>query len=554
MSLLLGSTIRISIVLLVGLACVAVLRNRSSAMRHWILAVTMLSALAMPMLELVVPTWGIGFVGAPSQPIVARTMHGAQVTQGVRTSATSWIDAGSAAPSTRRAAVRVADFAGFVWLAGASASFFVLLAGIARLTWLASRGRRLSRGRWRQIAEEICRDYGVRDVLLLQSDHPSLLVTWGLTRPKILLPRGAHHWTTARIRIVLRHELAHIRRRDWLVQITGELVRCAWWFNPLVWIACARLRQESEQACDDEVLICGVEASAYATELLALARALRPAPARYSPALAIARSSGLERRIRAMLDARVTRNRGTRRVRFGTAAMLIAFGVGVAAAQTGQVSLSGTVFDSTGAPVSGATVLLTSVRTHAKYEVESNAAGRFEFVPLPSDDYVLEGRFPGFARLEERIALIGSSVRRDLTLPLGTVQETVNVKGARNTLQPTAQPAALTTGDRDAFQRELAGCTSQAAGGRVRPPRKIKHVSPVYPAHLQDLGIAGKVVLRGTVGTDGTFRDLQVVSSAYPDLDSAALDAVRQWQFDGVLLNCTPVEFGITVSVDFSLQ
>jgi TonB family protein len=230
--------------------------------------------------------------------------------------------------------------------------------------------------------------------------------------------------------------------------MAGELLRCAWWFNPLVWIACARLRQESEQACDDEVLIGGVEGPAYAAELLELARALKPAPALYSPAAAIARTSGLERRIRAMLNAGVTRNRGT------------------------------------------------------------------------------------------------------LTLPLGTLQETVSVRGGDGT-QSTRQPAALTSA-RDAFQRELAGCASEAAGGRVRPPRKIRNVAPVYPASLQDAGIAGRVVLRGTIGTDGTLHDIQVIRSAHPDLDNAAVEAVRQWEFDGVLLNCSPVEAGITVSIDFS--
>jgi TonB family protein len=251
-----------------------------------------------------------------------------------------------------------------------------------------------------------------------------------------------------------------------------------------------------------------------------------------------------------MLNAGVTRNRGTRSVRLGTAAMLLAFGVGVAAAQSGPVKLSGAVFDSTGSPVPGAAVLLTNVRTQAKFEVASNAAGLFEFVPLPPDNYVLEGRLAGFARIEEQVTLAGSNVRRNLTLPLGTLRETVSVRGGDGT-QSTRQPAALTSA-RDAFQRELAGCASEAAGGRVRPPRKIRNVAPVYPASLQDAGIAGRVVLRGTIGTDGTLHDLQVITSAHPDLDNAAVEAVRQWEFDGVLLNCSPVEAGITVSIDFS--
>ncbi len=106
---------------------------------------------------------------------------------------------------------------------------------------------------------------------------------------------------------MLRHELAHIRRGDWIVQIAGELLRTAYWFNPLLWIACARLRQESEQACDDEVLTSGVAGPDYATHLVELARLLKAEAAPRLPAPAIARSSSLERRVRAMLDARLTR-------------------------------------------------------------------------------------------------------------------------------------------------------------------------------------------------------------------------------------------------------
>ena len=67
-------------------------------------------------------------------------------------------------------------------------------------------------------------------------------------------------WTLDRVHVVLSHELAHIRRHDWLVQIGAETVRAVLWFNPLVWMVCARLRRESEQACDDEVLGTGVGA------------------------------------------------------------------------------------------------------------------------------------------------------------------------------------------------------------------------------------------------------------------------------------------------------
>ena len=121
---------------------------------------------------------------------------------------------------------------------------------------------------WRDVADDVARQYGLRTpVVLLQSDHPTLLVTWGLLRPKIILPAAAREWAADRMRVVLCHELAHIRRGDWAAQMTAELLRSIYWFNPLMWIASTRLRRESEQACDDEVLNLGIDGPEYAGHL-----------------------------------------------------------------------------------------------------------------------------------------------------------------------------------------------------------------------------------------------------------------------------------------------
>ena len=82
-------------------------------------------------------------------------------------------------------------------------------------------------------------------------------------------------WSDERARVVLSHELAHICRGDWIVQLSAELLRAFYSFNPLLWVACRRLRLESEHACNNEVMSRGVEHGAdYATHLIELARAL----------------------------------------------------------------------------------------------------------------------------------------------------------------------------------------------------------------------------------------------------------------------------------------
>jgi TonB family protein len=581
MSLLLESTVKVSLVIAAGLAVAALLRNRSAAARHWVLAAAMLCAMAMPALELIVPAWGISLPrsapAALSAPLPGSPLAtGAVASDGARLEFAETVAA--APPAKPRPGLsRLLTPA---WMLGAGLSLVILAVGLTRLTWLASRARPVQPGTWTRLADEIGRDLSLgRPVQLLQSDHPSLLVTWGLFTPKVILPRAAQSWTEDRAAIVLRHELAHIRRGDWIVQIAGELLRTAYWFNPLLWIACARLRQESEQACDDEVLSSGVEGPDYATHLVELARLLKAESAPRLPAPAIARSSSLERRIRAMLDARLTRTPATRLARFMTAAALFAFTVALAAAQTGPVTLSGSVLDQTGAPVPGAAVVLTNARTQAKFEVTTDESGRFEFVPLPADTYALATTLPGFKKAEDSVTLAGKSVRRDVTLSLGELQETISVRASqllRMENGTLVTPDGVTvvadvievhpkgvlsvsgnvrvSGELSGFQRDLQGCKPSSTGGRVRPPRKIKDVRPIYPPSLRESQTAGKVGLKATIAVDGTVRDVQVVKSMHPDLDNAAIEAVRQWLFDGTLLNCTPTEVTMNVSVDFGIQ
>jgi protein TonB len=90
-------------------------------------------------------------------------------------------------------------------------------------------------------------------------------------------------------------------------------------------------------------------------------------------------------------------------------------------------------------------------------------------------------------------------------------------------------------------------------GGVVRPPQKIHHVAPVYPAIAQAARVSGTVILEALIGADGTVHELAMLKSV-PLLDDSALKAVRQWRFTPTLLNGVPVPVIMTVSVTFTLN
>src|SRR6185312_6052888 len=82
----------------------------------------------------------------------------------------------------------------------------------------------------------------------------------GIRRPVMFLPAGiAERLSDSQLSAVMMHELSHLRRRDNLAAVLHMLVESLFWFHPLVWWMGARLIDERERACDEDVLALGSE-------------------------------------------------------------------------------------------------------------------------------------------------------------------------------------------------------------------------------------------------------------------------------------------------------
>ena len=90
-------------------------------------------------------------------------------------------------------------------------------------------------------------------------------------------------------------------------------------------------------------------------------------------------------------------------------------------------------------------------------------------------------------------------------------------------------------------------------GGTIKAPMKVRNVNPIYPADALADKVQGVVILEARIERDGTINRARVIRSI-PELDDAALDAVRQWEFQPTLLNGVPVPIIMTVTVNFTLQ
>ncbi|HYU42016.1 MAG TPA: TonB family protein [Vicinamibacteria bacterium] len=90
-------------------------------------------------------------------------------------------------------------------------------------------------------------------------------------------------------------------------------------------------------------------------------------------------------------------------------------------------------------------------------------------------------------------------------------------------------------------------------GGQIKEPKKLKHVNPAYPDIAKQARVQGVVILECTISPQGRVTDVKVLRGI-PLLDSAAIEAVKQWVYSPTLLNGVPVPVIMTVTVNFRLS
>jgi beta-lactamase regulating signal transducer with metallopeptidase domain len=251
--------------------------RKSAAARRlvWIGAFAML--LGLPLLALVAPSLAVIALPAPAYAPVTEPIAAPVVAADPGPRGFTWFD--------------LIPVAVAVWLAGLAKLGLQHLFALVRLE-LMRRGATP----WRMPTPVPVRGCD----LLISEDCPGP-ITWGVIRPVIMLPDEALDWSVAKLATVLRHELAHVRRRDGLAQALAVTACALYWPNPLVWKAAKALRREAELAADDTVLAAGVLPSDYAGQLLELASEWRER--RLTPTgLAMAAPPALSQRVQSILS------------------------------------------------------------------------------------------------------------------------------------------------------------------------------------------------------------------------------------------------------------
>ncbi len=276
---LLDSALKGAALLILAAMSVLLLRKASAATRHlvWLFAVGAL--LVLPALSALLPGWAVlprlnTVESAPSfnsdkllpSPLgrTAVVEVGLPVTSAARSVTVQEI--------TPTKSFHARDWLMLVWMAGITMLLMRLVAAQWFLGRAESRCTVVRDGRLAETKQDVLRQLNIRrPVQLLLDSRRTIPMAWGVFRPRVLLPAEAVDWDEMRLRAVLLHEMAHIKRGDAVVRWLAQLSCALHWFNPLVWFAAWRLHVEGERACDDLVLTNGVRASDYAKHLLHVA-------------------------------------------------------------------------------------------------------------------------------------------------------------------------------------------------------------------------------------------------------------------------------------------
>jgi HEAT repeat protein/beta-lactamase regulating signal transducer with metallopeptidase domain len=345
--IVLDAVAKASVILAVTAVVAASLRRASASARHLVWTLGLVSALAAPLLSVALPRWELPIVrvrgAVPAQPAATAPALTATATA----TAPALTRRGAASPSpaeapsaaasqeiTTAGGARIAMPASipwraillFTWIAGAVAILGRMCLGLAAVLWMSRRTPVVTDAPWLAQARSLASGLGLSRVRFLRTRTSTMPMAWGVFRSSVLMPADADTWPAHRLRVVLLHELAHVKRRDCLTHLVAQIACAAYWFNPLAWMAARRLRTERERACDDLVLASGTRGSDYADQLLDIARVMRAGrfPAVLAGAsLAMAQRSQLEGRLMAILDPSVPR-RGLTRARTLASAVVFA--------------------------------------------------------------------------------------------------------------------------------------------------------------------------------------------------------------------------------------
>jgi TonB family protein len=379
-----------------------------------------------------------------------------------------------------------------IWSAGVLVLGLHLFHGWLRVGRIRRRAMPLASDRWPEAVRLLaCRLGVVRRLQLLESSLVDVPAVIGFLRPAIVVPASVlAGLPPAHLEAILAHELAHVRRADYLLNAAQCVIEVLLFYHPAVWWVSRQIRIEREHCCDDLAAAVCADRVAYAHALVSMEELRGRAPA-----LAMAATGGqLLTRIRRLLDPGSVRgprlSGGLAMAVMLTVLMIAVSGhiegtpvLGVAVDRLAQVArdatvpaapavqdgkvpmqqtqavvapasqsrrglLSGVVRDQDGRVLVAAPVVATAVSGGDSRTTETNGRGEFVLPDLAPGTYDVTITRAGFKTFKGRLTIVSSeSVRTNVQLEIGSLAETISVRSLPGPRPVSPAPIAQTPSD-----------------------------------------------------------------------------------------------------------
>jgi TonB family protein len=548
--------IKATLVLLAAHLVIPYLRRRSAAERHALWTAVLAVAAVLPLLTWLLPSWEPAWAQR-----AAETWPAAFATRAAVINAGEIVVRATGIESERWAIVRALPW---LWPAGSLFLLCTLARQALQLQRLTSSGVAAD-ARQTAVANRVAASLRLPAPRLTCSERIDVPLAWGIRRARVLLPRRSHDWPDERTWAVCAHELAHISRGDWITHLFAEVACRIYWFHPLFWIARNRSGRESEQAADDVVLGLGASGADYATHLIEIVRAARPAGGR-TPTVAMARASGLEQRVAALLNAFANRAQLSRR-----RAVVILAGACMIGGPLAALSARGRsaieIRTSNLPPLDD-----TAVRELADAESEpvreirvpgmvrgdsAPSVAEYTTPPLYSDEARragIEGVVVVAAHIDGHGLVTGARVTRGLGFGLDqnalVALRQWRFRAGSRAGASVAMDAEIEIGftlRNDSINTQIANDMVSLVGPGVTPPQAVRVVNLRSPR----AGAAGSVILDVVLLENGTPRIVRILHSLGADADDLAVRAFEQWRFSPALKDGRPIKVRMNAEVKF---
>jgi TonB family protein len=393
-------------------------------------------------------------------------------------------------------------------------------------------------------------------------------VAVGFIRPVILLPRDLFEKAADRdVRAIFSHELSHVLHRDYLLGLIQRWILALNWWNPLAHGLNAELSHAREEVSDNHVLR-GNESRYYAECLVNLAEKASRVGRRQVAVAMASPHIPLKDRIKTILSKERTMETQLNKRTVITIALAAFLVVGLTAGY--KLTFAAGHSDPAVEPAApGADVSPADNDGQEKKVDNPKLIKRVEPVyPEEARKAGTEGTIVLELKIDTKGAVEAVKILKagPEALNKAAVEAVKQWKYEPMVIDGEAKPVLATVTVRFALKDkkstvgtwEKTGTDSETrppvqAKGDVKPPKLIKKIDPIYPEEARKAGIHGVVILEATTDKEGKVVDVKVLRSI-PELNQAAVDALKQWVYEPMIIDGQPQGVTFTVTVRFNLK